>query len=640
MTSFITVLRRTFPFRLKNEEFAEKIGLISIGISLVIIALIMSLFVLYTKQKRQQELIADGFALTDMVARYSAMGLEITEANNIMKIVNMMGSKSGLVYGMIMDVNGRVIIHTNINLVDHVLTDPITLRAASSNNPLKQVYKDPDTDNRIHEFSRPLYGSGKKVGAVRLGFSQDINPLFSDSDIRGLLLIATLIFALAPIFYYVLRRSPRLLASLNKEFNNVLAKNNFETRAVNSGKATSTVEDKFRHVISQYKDRYQKLSVSCEDMEVANSVLSYEKERIESVIDSLDDGIIVRDLVGCIIHVNRAMAYLMNVSRQKIIGNTLQDSIDNEEIISFIERNQLNGNSFTQKNLKVTLKQFGGEKIVLISYLPLLSPEESVLGSIIIAKDITAAKMAQQNQSDFIAHVSHELRTPLTTIKSYVEMLMDDEISDGNTKIDFYNTINDEANRLSRLINNLLNISKIETGSLIINKDMIKTREFFEDIVQSIKPQAISKNINLESIVPDKVSALVVEKDLLRVSILNILGNAIKYTPAGGSITFKSEEDDSHVTVDISDTGYGISEEELPHIFDKFFRSSEEKIKKHTGNGLGLALSREIIRLHGGKIDVISNLGQGTHFTLKLPKEDSPRISNYNKRLSSLIDNQ
>jgi two-component system phosphate regulon sensor histidine kinase PhoR len=219
-------------------------------------------------------------------------------------------------------------------------------------------------------------------------------------------------------------------------------------------------------------------------------------------------------------------------------------------------------------------------------------------------------------------------------------MLMDDEVSDRDTKIDFFNTITDETNRLSRLISNLLNIAKIEMGSLTIQKDLIKSREFLEDIVKSIESQAMSKHIKLDSIVPDKLTPLVMEKDLLRVSILNILGNAIKYTPEGGSVTFKVEEDDSHMTIDIFDTGYGISEEELPSIFDKFFRSSDEKIKEHTGNGLGLALSREIIRLHDGKIEVSSNLGQGTHFALKLPKEDSPRIGDYNKRLSPLLDKQ
>jgi two-component system phosphate regulon sensor histidine kinase PhoR len=548
-----------------------------------------------------------------------------------------MGTKSGFVYGMIIDTKQKIIANTNSMYVDNTL---IANRAASSNNPLQQIYEDSRTNHTIYEFSRPIYMNGKKEGTVRLGFTPDINPLFSESDMRGILLVATLFFSLVPIFYYLVRRSSRPLVALNKQLNNLREKNDFGIRAVHSGEAMGTVADNFNEVISEYKAQYQKLSVSGEDMEVGNSILAYEKERIESVIDSIDDGIMVRDLVGSIIHVNRSMAYLLKLSSKDAIGKTIQDCIDNEEIISFIEREQFNDSSFTQKNLEVILDQFDREKTLLISYLPLLSSEECVMGNVIIAKDITAARMTQQNQSDFIAHVSHELRTPLTTIKSYVEMLMDNEVSDDDTKIDFYNTINDEANRLARLISNLLNISKIETGSLAINKDMIKTGEFIKDIVHSIESQAVSKNINLEPILPDKLSALVVEKDLLRVAILNILGNAIKYTPPGGSITLTVKENDSNVTLDISDTGYGISNEELPHIFDKFFRSSDDTIKQQTGNGLGLALSREIIRLHDGKIEVSSKLQQGTRFTLTLPKEDSPRISPYNKRMSSLIDTQ
>ena len=143
----------------------------------------------------------------------------------------------------------------------------------------------------------------------------------------------------------------------------------------------------------------------------------------------------------------------------------------------------------------------------------------------------------------------------------------------------------------------------------------------------------------MDFILPDKLTSLVMDKDLLRVAIINILGNAIKYTPAGGSVTFKVEEDESNIRIDIIDTGYGISEDELPSIFDKFFRSSDDKIKACTGNGLGLALSREIVRLHNGNIDVSSKVGQGTHFTLTLPLEESPRISNYDKSYNSLINN-
>ncbi len=625
-------------FKVTGEDFSQKIGLISIGVSLLIIVLIMSLFFLYIKQKRQKGLIEDGIALTEIIANYSVKGLDKIDADAIIKSVEIMGRKSGLVFGMIMDVSGRVITHTNISYIDHELTDPVTSRAISSNNPLKQVYKDPQTDNEMYEFSRPLYQGGEKSGVVRLGFSLDANPLYSDNDIRGLLLIATLIFSLVPIFYYLVRRALGSLETLNNELKNLLTRDNIKKIEVSSNDATGKLVDRFNQAISRIQEEHDTLKVSHNDLDVSNKVLTYEKERIESVVDNISDGILVTDSVGNIILVNRAMAFLLGFSGQDIIGKTIDECLDNEKILSFIKKNQSSGTAFSQKNMELSLKQFGADSIVIISYMPLLSREESVLGNIITARDITAEKMARQNQSEFIAHVSHELRTPLTTIKSYVEMLMDDEINSRETKIDFFNTINQETDRLARLIGNLLNITKIEMGNIVIEKDLVKTREFFEDIIKSIESQSMSKKIKLETSLPEKLSSLVMEKDLLRIAILNILGNAIKYTPAEGTITFNVEEGDDSVKVEITDTGYGISEEELPLIFDKFFRSPDENIKKQTGNGLGLALSREIIRLHEGRIEVTSTIDQGSHFTVTLPREENPRIRSYSGSYSSLVD--
>jgi two-component system phosphate regulon sensor histidine kinase PhoR len=639
MSNFLKLIKKSNPFGLKKEEFTDKIGLVLIGISLVIIFLIILLFVIFTQQKRLKQLNSDGWTLTNMVAGYSLTGLERDEANKLLKIINYTGGNSGLVYGMIMDTKQRVIAHTDIFYVDKTLNDPIALRVASSNNPLKQNYEDPGTGNTIYEFSRPIYHNDKKEGAVRLGFSPDMIPLFSDNEIKGLLLVATLVFSLVPIFYYLMRKSLDSLMSLDNELKYFLETKGFKKIQANSSGWGGKLVARFNQVISDLKSKNEKLIASYEEFEVAHRVLSFEKERIASIIDSINDGIVVTDSVGNIILVNRSMACLMTFSGNDVIGKTIRECFDDEEILSFIEKNQLNGGAFAQKNLEVALNKPGGENIVIISYLPLLSSEESVLGNIIIARDITSERMAQQNQSDFIAHVAHELRTPLTTIKSYVEMLMDDEVNSRETQIDFYNTINEEANRLARLIGNLLNITKIEMGSLTIKKDLIKSREFFQDIVKSIESQALIKNIRLESIIPDKLSSLVMEKDLLRIAVLNILGNAIKYTPDDGSVTFRIEEDEHSIKAEIIDTGYGISEEDLPRIFDKFFRSSDEKVKSHTGNGLGLALSREIIRLHDGKIDVHSIIGQGSHFTIILPREESPRIRSYSGSYNSLVDN-
>ncbi|MBI5740467.1 MAG: PAS domain S-box protein [Nitrospirae bacterium] len=637
-SKFFNTCRRLAP---KREEFTGTVGLVLTGISLVIILLTISLLVIYVQRKHLRELNSYGFTLTDAVAGLSVNGPGMNESDNLLKILDIMGSRSGLVYGMIMDVHGKVTAHTDSRLVGDTLYDPAAKKVIASNNPLRQVYDDPLTGHSIYEFSRPVYHNGKKTGVVRLGFTNDIDALLSDGDIEGLLALAALIFSLVPISYYLMRNSLRPLVSVNDELRLLIEKNEFKKINVNTGNDMGRLAGKFNQVLSRLTDRCEKLSISYEDVEVSNKILSYEKDRVESILDNIGDGIIVTDSLGRIILVNQTMANMMKFKRQEVIGKTINACFaakDKQEILSFIEKNQFYGNVFSHKSLEIALKQSEGENIVRLSYQPLLGPEESVTGNILSAKDITVQKIAQQNQSDFIAHVSHELRTPLNTIKSYVEMLMDDEVSSRETKLEFYNTINEETDRLARLINNLLNISKIEMGSLMINRDMVKPREFFEDIFKSVENQAVVKGIKREFILPDKLSSLVIDKDLARVAILNLLGNAIKYTPEGGAITFKAEEDEDHIRIDIADTGYGISEDELPHIFDKFFRSSDEKIKAQTGNGLGLALSREIIRLHDGEIAVASEVGRGTHFTLTLPKEDSPRIKGYNRNYHSLTE--
>ncbi len=207
MTRLIKLFRKTSPFRIKEEKFVQKIGLISIAVSLVIIMLTMVLFVLYTKQKRHKNLISDGMALTSMVGGYSLKELETDNAQRLFEIVTYSGNKSGLLYSIIMDRNNTIVFERDGMNADNML---IAERAATSNNPLKQIYTDSVTNNRIYEFSRPIYSNGIKEGTVRLGFSPDINPLFSDSEIRGILLAATLFFSLVPIFYYLVRGSLRL----------------------------------------------------------------------------------------------------------------------------------------------------------------------------------------------------------------------------------------------------------------------------------------------------------------------------------------------------------------------------------------------------------------------------------------------
>jgi diguanylate cyclase (GGDEF)-like protein len=189
----------------------------------------MSLVVLYTKQKNHEELISHGLTLTSMVSNYSETELQSENANKLLEIVKYTGSHSGLIYSIIMDTNQQMIAHTDSRYVDNTL---IAKRAASSNNSLQQMYTDSRTNYTIYEFSRTIYKSGNKLGIVRLGFAPDINPLFSVSEIRVLLLVVTLFFSLVPIFYYLLRHFMQLHAlSITDELTGLYNRRGFFTLA-------------------------------------------------------------------------------------------------------------------------------------------------------------------------------------------------------------------------------------------------------------------------------------------------------------------------------------------------------------------------------------------------------------------------
>ncbi len=162
----------------------------------------------------------------------------------------------------------------------------------------------------------------------------------------------------------------------------------------------------------------------------------------------------------------------------------------------------------------------------------------------------------------------------------------------------------------------------MEMGSLTINKGMVRTDWFVEGCLSAIEASAREKHLSIEKRLPENFPVLMADKELIKGAIINILGNALKYTPEQGKITFVIDDQRDTVTFEVIDTGYGISQEDLPHIFDKFFRSGNPQITTQAGSGLGLAITAEIVRLHGGEIDVKSQLGEGTHITIRIPKEE------------------
>jgi two-component system phosphate regulon sensor histidine kinase PhoR len=221
--------------------------------------------------------------------------------------------------------------------------------------------------------------------------------------------------------------------------------------------------------------------------------------------------------------------------------------------------------------------------------------------------------------------VSHELRTPLSSIKAYVEMLVDGEAADDQTRNEFYNIIQGEANRLSRLIDNVLNIGRIESGMVKVQREHISLPALVHEAVDVMQPQARAKQIELVEVPTPLFFQVFADRDMIYQAILNLVGNAVKYTNPGGkvTVTIGVDEQAHMVQVAVSDTGVGVPPEALGRLFEKFYRVAEHKMMAK-GTGLGLNLVKQIVEtVHGGKVQVASTPGKGSTFTFSLPMADN-----------------
>jgi two-component system, OmpR family, phosphate regulon sensor histidine kinase PhoR len=237
-----------------------------------------------------------------------------------------------------------------------------------------------------------------------------------------------------------------------------------------------------------------------------------------------------------------------------------------------------------------------------------------------VMHDMTREAEVAQMKNDFVSHVSHELRTPLASIKAYVEMLIDGEADDERQKKEFYDVIQNEANRLGRLIDNILDLSRIESGIVKVNKQPLSVTVVVKEAIEIITPQAAGKQIAVRENIAPAIYQTSADKDMLHRAVLNLLSNAVKYTPEGGTISVSTSvnESDKKMTIRISDTGVGIPQKDLPYVFDKFYRV-EANNRMAKGTGLGLSLVKHIVEtVHHGRVTVESVVGKGSAFVIEL----------------------
>ena len=246
--------------------------------------------------------------------------------------------------------------------------------------------------------------------------------------------------------------------------------------------------------------------------------------------------------------------------------------------------------------------------------------ENEVVQHLWVIRDVTQQLLAEEMRTQFVSTATHELRTPLSNIKSYAEMLGTESGVSVEKQKDFCNIINAEATRLLRFVDELLSINQMEVGSLSATRHQTDLEAVVNSVLEHVRPECQRKKITLDTKLPAKWPKLVLDKDKIESALVNLIGNAAKYTPDEGRVAVEVEVSDNAVSIHVEDTGIGISEEELPRVFDKFYRSEDERVRELTGNGLGLSFASEVARMHGGRLNVHSELNKGSRFTLELPK--------------------
>lgn len=246
---------------------------------------------------------------------------------------------------------------------------------------------------------------------------------------------------------------------------------------------------------------------------------------------------------------------------------------------------------------------------------------DSAAGQSVVAvlRDIHTQKAGQRTNAEFVSAASHEMKTPLAGIKAYVELLADGDAEDEATREEFLNVINGQADRLQRLIDNLLNIARIEAGVVQVSKRSQSLNDILSEAHRVVQPTAEAKRIELTSDLSPLYLGVHADRDLLLQAAINLLSNAVKYTPAGGRVTLRSRWLDPEVAFEVEDTGVGLSKEDCQRVFDKFYRVEKDK-QMASGTGLGLPLAKHIVEdVHNGRLAVESELGVGSKFKVTLP---------------------
>lgn len=373
-----------------------------------------------------------------------------------------------------------------------------------------------------------------------------------------------------------------------------------------SGQFDQTIDTYSNDELGRLSQAFNKMSANLKEM---MSTISDEKSKLLAVLSTIADGVIMTDTGGNILLVNATSENLFNIQESRVIGKPLIEVVLNYEIEEVLRK------CLATKRRQYAQIDTTGGKFIRVIAVPLKT--DKVSGALLLFQDLTELRNLQTMRREFLGNVSHELRTPLTAIKAIVETLQDGAINDASIAQDFLNKVNIEVDNLTQMVNEIIELSRIETGKTTLNLVTVNLNLIIEEIIPRLSPQMERKPVALHLELAEELPPVQADKARLQQAITNLIHNAIKFTPSNGQITVKTGTQNQSVWVQVADTGIGISRKDLPHIFERFFKA--DKSRTAEGSGLGLAITKHIVQAHGGEIWVRSEEGRGSTFSFSIP---------------------
>jgi two-component system phosphate regulon sensor histidine kinase PhoR len=379
------------------------------------------------------------------------------------------------------------------------------------------------------------------------------------------------------------------------------------SKRIASGELGQKIRVRTRDEIGQLAEAFNEMSSNLDKL---IGDISAERTKLQTVLANMADGVIMTDVDGNIVLANRATERLFNFWEKDVINKPLIEAVrdhEADEVLKLcLSTSQTQTGQFESAVSKRFLRAIG---------IPIV--DDQLTGALLLFQDLTEVTNLQTMRKELVGNISHELRTPIAGIKAMIETLRGGAIDDKEAAIDFLTRIDSEVDRLTQMVSELTELSRIETGRAELRMGAVNLNLVVDEVITQLNAQAQRQQVTITADLATDLPIIKADQDRVRQTLTNLVHNAVKFNHPGGSVTVSTSTDAESVTVSVSDTGIGISGDDLPHVFERFYKA--DKARPTGGSGLGLAIAKHVIQAHGGSIWAESDEGKGSTFSFSLP---------------------